>query len=95
LHARHSGYDIKQKINHQFMQTFCEFEDMFIMEISAGTDTSRSPFGIPRSDIDSMLSDSGAIVPSPYSGSRDVSWPAGIFVMNISSNVEGFTENYD
>jgi hypothetical protein len=38
---------------------------------------------------------SNLIVPSPYSGSRDVSSPAGNSVVNRSSDVEIFTENYD
>jgi hypothetical protein len=65
---------------------------MFTIELSAGTDASRWPLGIPRPYIGSILRDSGPIVPSPYSRPQDVSLPAGISAVNRSSNVEGFTE---
>jgi hypothetical protein len=39
--------------------------------------------------------DSGPIIPSRYSRSRDVSLPAGISVLNRSLNVKYFTENYN
>jgi hypothetical protein len=68
---------------------------MLTIEIPAGTDTSRQPLEIPRPDIDSILRDSEPIVASPYSGFRDVSLPDEIPVVNRSSNVEGFPENYD
>jgi hypothetical protein len=68
---------------------------VFTREIPASTDTSRWPLGIPRPDISSILRDSEPIVPSLYPGSRDVSLLAGISVVNRSSNVEGFAENYD
>jgi hypothetical protein len=49
--------------------------------------------GIPRPGIDSVFRDSGPIIPGRYSGSRDVSLPARISVVNRSSNVEGLTGN--
>jgi hypothetical protein len=98
LHTRHSGYFTRQKINRTQFVTSCkdsENSKICSIEIPVCTDTCRQPLGIPRPNIDSILRDSGPIVPSPYSGSRDVSLPAGISVVNKSSNVEGFTENYD
>jgi hypothetical protein len=41
------------------------------------------------------LTDPGSIAPNPYSGSRDVPLPAGLSIVNRSSNVEGLTKNYD
>jgi hypothetical protein len=63
--------------------------------VKGSAETSRWLLGIVRPDIDSMLRDSGLIIPSRYSGPRDVRLPAGISIVNRSSSVEGFTKTYD
>jgi hypothetical protein len=70
----------------QFSVKPSTFEDLFTTEIPAGNDTSRDPeygLGTMRPESLNIESISGLWIPNGY---RDVSAPAGISIVNISSN---------